>query len=276
MPEKQRYAALLLPMLVLVGIAYLVPLVGVLVISVTEPEVGLDNYRRLVDSPAIGHILLTTMRVCGLTTFVSVLIGYLLAYALIRSTGLNRRLMLFCIVVPLWTSVLIRTFAWLLILGDQGPLNSALQWAGLIDRPLAFMRNELGVVIGMVHYMTPYAAFTILAGMSGIDERLVMAARGLGSNAAGAFFRVYLPLTLPGVFGAAVLVLVLSLGFFITPIILGGGRVVMIGEYISMQILQIARWGVGAMLATVLLAAALVIFAAAAKAIDMRRLFSTN
>jgi putative spermidine/putrescine transport system permease protein len=135
------------------------------------------------------------------------------------------------------------------------------------------MHNDLGVVIGMTHYMTPYAMLTILAGMSGIDERLVMAARGLGASPVATFLKVYFPLTLPGVFAGTVLVLVLSLGFYVTPIILGGGRVVMIGEYISTQILLISRWGVGSMLATLLMVVVLAAIAATARAIDLRRIF---
>lgn len=275
MLDQPRFAALVVPMLVLLGLVYLVPLIGVLVISVTEPEPGLGNYALLLDSPVIVKVALTTLRICGLTTLLSVVIGYLLAYAFVSSAGTMRRLLMVFVVVPLWTSVLIRTFAWLMILGDNGPMNSALQAVGITSGPIAMMHSELGVIIGMTHYLVPYAMLTILAGMNGIDERLVMAARGLGGTPAIAFLKIYFPLTLPGVFAGTVLVFVLAIGFYITPIILGGGRVVMMGEYISTQILLISRWGVGSMLATILLATALIAIALAARVIDLRRIFTT-
>ena len=273
MSDQPRYAALAAPMVVILGLVYLLPLVSVLLISFTEPEPGLGNYALIFESPAVLKVAMTTLWVCGFTTVLSVVIGYILAYAFVSSSSLARKLMMLFVLVPLWTSVLIRTFAWLMILGDNGPVNDILQSTGLTDRPIAMMHNDLGVVIGMTHYMTPYAMLTILAGMSGIDERLVMAARGLGASPVATFLKVYFPLTLPGVFAGTVLVLVLSLGFYVTPIILGGGRVVMIGEYISTQILLISRWGVGSMLATLLMVVVLAAIAATARAIDLRRIF---
>lgn len=273
MSDQPRYAALAAPMVVILGLVYLLPLVSVLLISFTEPEPGLGNYALILESPAVLKVAMTTLWVCGFTTVLSVVIGYILAYAFVSSSSLARKLMMLFVLVPLWTSVLIRTFAWLMILGDNGPVNDILQSTGLTDRPIAMMHNDLGVVIGMTHYMTPYAMLTILAGMSGIDERLVMAARGLGASPVATFLKVYFPLTLPGVFAGTVLVLVLSLGFYVTPIILGGGRVVMIGEYISTQILLISRWGVGSMLATLLMVVVLAAIAATARAIDLRRIF---
>lgn len=273
--DQKRYAALLAPMFAILAAAYLVPLAGVLFISVTEPRPGLGNYAQILQSPAIGRVALATLRVCGLTTIASVAIGYVIAYALVRASGHLRSFMFLCVLVPLWTSVLIRTFAWLLILGERGPLNAALLWSGAVDQPLALMHSETGVVIGMTHYLLPYAILTLFAGMQGIDERILMAARGLGSGPVEAFARIYFPLTLPAVFASTVLVFVLALGFYVTPVILGGGRVVLIGEYISTQILQIARWGVGTTLASLLLILVLATLALAAKVVDMKKLFSS-
>ncbi|MEP9374254.1 ABC transporter permease [Mesorhizobium sp. KR1-2] len=272
MNDQPRYAALVVPIIILLGVVYLVPLFGVLTISVTEPQLGLGNYQKVLQNVAIGKVALTTLRICLLTTIISIVIGYILAYAYNNASQGSQRLMMLFIVVPLWTSVLIRTFAWLMILGDNGPVNSAIQALGF--SPLAMMHSEIGVIIGMAHYMVPYAALTILAGMAGIDERLMMASRGLGAGPVYTFLKVYLPLTLPGVFAGTVLVLVLALGFYVTPIILGGGRVVMIGEYISTQILLISRWGIGSVLAMLLMLTVLVTIALAARAVDLRRIFS--
>ena len=271
--DRRRYWGLLAPMCLVLLAAYVIPLVGVLLISVSEPKPGLGNYATILNSPAIGRVAWTTLRICSLTTLFAVLIGYLLAFALSRAQGVARQLMFICVLIPLWTSVLIRTFAWLLMLGEKGPINSALVASGLMAQPLPLMHSEIGVIIGMTHYLLPYAVLTILAGMQGIDERLMLAARGLGGGPVTAFRRIYFPLTLPGVFAAAILVFVLSLGFYATPIILGGGKVVLIGEYISTQILQIARWGVGTALASLLLVLVLGTLAIAARFLRHRREF---
>jgi putative spermidine/putrescine transport system permease protein len=271
--DRNKYAALLMPMLVLLVVAYLIPLAGVVLISFTEPKPGLGNYQQILNSAAMGRVALTTLRVCILTTAASVGIGYLLAYAFVRSSGIFRSAIFICVLVPLWTPVLIRTFSWLLILGEQGPLNAALLWSGIADKPLSLMHSETGVVIGMVHYMLPYAMLTISAGMQGIDERIAMAARGLGAGPVLTFIRIYFPLTLPGVIAATVLVFVLSLGFYSSPIVLGGGRVVLISEYISTQILQVSRWGFGTALASLLVVLVLLTLALAARTIDLRRMF---
>ncbi|MBD9375331.1 ABC transporter permease [Rhizobium sp. ARZ01] len=272
MNDQPRFAALVAPILILLGLVYLVPLFGVLLISVTEPQVGFGNYTAALESSAVAKVALTTLRICGITTILSVVIGYILAYAHVSASAGMRRMMMLFVLVPLWTSVLIRTFAWLMILGDNGPVNSALTSIGF--GPAAMMHNEFGVIIGMTHYLVPYAMLTILSGMTGIDERLMMASRGLGAGPVRTFAKVYFPLTLPGVFAGTVLSLVLSLGFYITPVILGGGRVVMIGEYISTQILLISRWGTGSVLATLLLLAVILTITLAARVVDLRRIFT--
>jgi putative spermidine/putrescine transport system permease protein len=138
------------------------------------------------------------------------------------------------------------------------------------------MWNELGITIGMVHYMLPYAILPLYANMRDIDARVIAAARGLGADRTQAFLRVFLPLSLPGIVGAGVLVFIFSLGFFVTPAILGGGRTLMIAQYVSIQILEAVRWGLGAMMATVLTIIVLASIAALARLVDFRRLFGVK
>lgn len=271
--DKSRNLALLSPIVLLLGAAYLLPLVGVLVTSLTEPAIGVENYARSLGSGAVHKTLLTTFRISIITTVISGLIGYALAYALANYEGGFQRLVFFCVLVPLWTSLLIRTFAWLILLGGSGPVNGALISLNLISSPIPMMRNELGVLIGMVHYMIPYAVFTIYAGMVGLDKRVVMASRGLGARANYTFLRVYLPMTMPGLVAAMALVFIQSLGFYVTPAILGGGRTIMIAEYINTQVIQIANWGSGTALAVVLLASVVLTLGVFARAVGLRRLF---
>jgi putative spermidine/putrescine transport system permease protein len=145
----------------------------------------------------------------------------------------------------------------MMLLGRKGLVNNGLIELGLISEPIPFVRNELGVLIGMVHYMIPYAVLPILVAMQGIDGRVLQASRNLGARPAQTFWRVYLPLTKPGIIAGALLVFILSLGFYVTPAIMGGGKVLMIAEYISVQVLITLKWGTAAMLAMLMLGSVL-------------------
>jgi len=271
--QRGAYWLLVAPALFLILALYLFPLTRVLWISVAEPKLGLHNYALLFTNGAIQRILLTTARICLMTTALTLVGGYLAAYALVHVGERQRQWMMFCVLLPFWLSVLVRAFAWVMLLRREGAVNSALLALGIIDAPLTLVRNEVGVVIGMVHYMLPFAILPLYANMQGIDRRLVAAARGLGARPFAAFLRVFLPLSLPGIVGAAVLVFVFSLGFFITPAILGGGKTVMIAEYIGANILNNVRWGLATMLASSLLVTVFLTLALMSRVVDMKKLF---
>jgi putative spermidine/putrescine transport system permease protein len=271
--DHLRHWGLIAPLLLLVLVMFLLPIGRVLWFSVTEPSVGLQNYSLLLSSSGIRDVLWNTARICFLTTAISVGLGYIVAYMLVQASSRQFYWMMICILVPLWVSVLVRTFAWLTLLQANGLVNQVLIMTGFVDEPLALVRNEFGVIVGMVHYMLPYAILVLYAGMAGIDDRLVKAARGLGARPTQAFVRVFLPLSLPGIFGATLLVLIFSLGFYVTPIVLGGGKTIMIAEQISVQILQTANWGAGTMLASVLLLSVFLLLALAGRFFNVRSLF---
>jgi putative spermidine/putrescine transport system permease protein len=268
--SRRSYWIYVVPALVLVAILYAYPVLRVLWLSVTEPEPGLGNYGLLLTSEAVHNVIITTLRICLITSGISLVAGYLVAYGMTHVKGRQLRWMLFCVLLTFWLSTLMRAFAWVIILRTDGVLNSVLQHIGL--EPLNILYSEAGVIIGMVHYMLPYAIFPLYANMRGIDSRLVSAARGLGASPAGAFVRVFLPLSLPGIVGAGLLVLVFSLGFFVTPAILGGGKVTMVAEYISYQVGESLRWGLATMLATSLLVTVLLLFAVVSRFVNLRRL----
>jgi len=244
---------LVAPFFLVVVAFYLGPLVNILWLSVTEPQPGLGNYAQLFTSDSLARILWTTLRTCLITTVFSVAIGYCLAYAMVHAHQRNQNVMLTLLLISFWISVLVRTFAWLMLLGHGGLVNDGLAAAGVIDRPIRFMRNELGVLIGMVHYMVPYAVLPLLANMQTLDNRVMAASRNLGASGPQTFWRIYLPLTLPGLVASSLLVFILSLGFYVTPAILGGGKVLMVAEYISVQLLVTLKWGTAAMLGTLML-----------------------
>lgn len=267
---------LILPAFLLMTVFYLAPILQVLAISFTEPEPGLGNYERLLTSAGVQRVIWTTLRICVVTTALALLLGYALAYVIALASERARRWWLLCVLVPLWISVLVRAFAWVTLLRRQGLVNEGLIAAGLIGEPLPLVWNEFGIVVGMVHYMVPYAVLPMLAAMRGIDPRLLAAARGLGARRGLAFRRVFLPLSLPGLVAAGVLVFIFSLGFYITPAILGGGKTLMVAEWIGLQILDLVRWGLGTMMATVLVAAILVTLGLFARVVDLRRLFGAG
>lgn len=241
------------PFLALVLGLYLWPIAQILWLGVTDPEPGLGNYAKLFEGDTLARILWTTLRTCLITTVLSVVLGYWVAYAMVHAGEGARGRMVTLLLLSFWISVLVRTFAWLMLLGRNGPVNNALTGLGLVAEPVEFMRSETGVLIGMVHYMIPYAVLPLLSSMQALDGRLMSASLSLGATRTQGFLRVWLPLTLPGIVAASLLVFILSLGFYVTPAILGGGKVLMVAEYISVQILVTNRWGTAAMLATLML-----------------------
>lgn len=244
---------LVAPFLLVVACLYLGPLVNILWLSVTDPEPGIGNYAKLFESEALLRIMWTTVRICIITTVISVVLGYSVAFAMVHAYRNEQNLMLTFLLVSFWISILVRTFSWLMLLGRNGVVNESLEAIGLISEPVAFMRNELGVLIGMVHYMVPYAILPLLVNMQTLDQRVMSASRSLGATGMQTFFRIYLPMTKPGIVASALLVFILSLGFYVTPAVLGGGKVLMVAEYISVQLLITLKWGIAAMLAALML-----------------------
>lgn len=260
------------PLLVLT-VFYLYPLTRVLLISFTEPEIGLGNYRHVFGSSVVRNVLSTTAWLCTISSVLSIAVGYLLAYVITHISGRWQRWMIMIVLLSFWVSILIRAFSWIALLQTRGVINTWLIAAGVIDQPIPLIRNELGVVIGMVHYMIPFAVLPLLANMRTIDPRYVLAARGLGASPFRAFYSVFLPLSLPGLISASILVFIFSIGFYVTPALLGGGRVTMVAEYIALQINETLAWGQGTALASSLLAVVFVLMLILGRVFKFRKLF---
>jgi len=271
-----RYWLLIAPALAMMVVFYLYPVGRVLWMSVAEPSPGIDNYALLATSASIQRMLMTTARIGVLTTVITLILAYIVSYALVHASPSTQRWMFLGVLIPLWISVLVRAFAWFVLLRREGLINTALLSTGLVDTPLNLIWNETGVMIGMVHYMLPLGILPIYANMRDIDQRCIAAARGLGATPFEAFRKVFLPLSLPGVVGASILVFIFSLGFFVTPALLGGGKTLMIAEYIKVQILEVVRWGVGTMLAATLLIVIASLLAGLSRVVDLRKLFGAG
>lgn len=260
--DNLAVAGLMLPLPVLITFAYLVPFLGLAAWSLRGQGGGLslEAYGELFGDAAFAAVLGRTLSVAALTTAISVAAGALLAYVWAFAMPRTRLLVEIAILVPFWISVLVRAFAWLVLLGRDGPVNNTIVALGLSDEPLALIRNEFAVVIGMVHYMIPYAVFPILAAMKAVDPRLLLAAQSLGAGRGRMFWSVLMPLAFPGIIAAAIIVFVFSLGFFVTPAILGGGRVTLVAEFIYVQIFQLADWSKGTAATVLLMLAVAVLF----------------
>jgi len=246
---------LLAPLLVFLAFAYVLPFAGVIGWSVTIPEPGIQNYTAALTDPLILSVFWRTLRICAIVTVISVVMGYILSLLWVRGTPLVRTLTELCILIPFWISVLTRAFGWLALLSHRGLVNGWLEALGLIDDPLRMVRNEFGVVVGMVHFMIPFAVFPLASAMRNVDERVLLAARGMGASRTRTFWQVFVPMTAAGLMGAALLVFVFAIGFFITPAIIGGGRSVMVAELIYLRIFQSPDWGLAAAISVILMVA---------------------
>jgi putative spermidine/putrescine transport system permease protein len=250
------------PLLVFLSLVYAAPLLGVASWSVTLPKPGLGQYERLVTDPLVFSVFLRTFRICLIVTVLSVVAAYAIAYVWVRGTRLERRLVEFCILIPFWISILTRAFGWLALLSNRGLINTWLQAAGLIAGPLPLAYNEFSVILGITHVLTPFAAFPLASSMRSVDERVLLAARGLGASRLRIFWTVFAPMTGSGVVGAALIVFVFTLGFFVTPAILGGGRSIMAAELVWLRMFQSPDWGLGAAISVALVAMVGVLMAA--------------
>src|SRR5262249_10425523 len=215
--------------------------------------VTLDNYRQLWESVAFRRIIRMTFEIALYTTIACLLLGYAFAYKLSLMPRARANFFLLLCLVPFWTAILARLYAWTILLGRRGIINDWLQRSGLIDGPLDLLFNRDAVIVGMVHVMLPYMILIMYSTMISIDRTLLDAAKSLGASGFETFRRVFLPLTMPGVFAGSVLVFIISLGFFITPAVLGGGKVTTISMFIQDKV-RISDWGVATAMGAVLLA----------------------
>ena len=257
MGARGRLGALVLlaPLPLFIATAYLVPFLGVVRWSVTLPEVGLGQYVRVFTDPVVLSVMMRTLRVCVLVTLFTVAIAYVLSFVAMFGGRTARTIVTFGVLIPFWISTLTRAFGWLALLFNRGIVNTALMDLGVVDFPLTLVRNELGVVIGMTHFLVPFAVLPLTSSMRQIDGRVLMAARGMGAGRVRTFWAVLMPMTTPGILGAAIITFIFALGFFITPAILGGGRSVMIAEFIYVQTFQTVNWGLAGAISVVLVAA---------------------
>lgn len=219
-------------------------------------------------------VLIRTFVVSASVTVICLLLGYPLAALIARSKGAVANTLLILVLLPFWTSLLVRTSAWVVLLQSRGVVNSALAWAGLIDsaQPLELIYNRIGVLIAMTHILLPFMVLPIYSVMKSIPPVYLRAASSLGAPPIAAFWRVYLPMSMPGVSAGALLVFILALGYYITPALVGGPRDQMVSYFIAYYSNQVTNWGMAAALSAILLVAVLVLYAVYNRIVGIDRL----
>ena len=259
--QRLRFLLLFLPGAFWLTVFFMLPLAIVLVYSLltrgtyggVEPIVTLKNYARLADGRYVT-IFVRSMNMALVTTVVSLVFAYPLAYFIVKAPTRWRGALLLLVIVPFWTNFLVRTYAWIVLLRTEGVVNVLLQNLGLISEPLQILYTPFAVTVGLVYGFMPFMVLPLYASIEKLDFALVDAAHDLGANELRAFLRVMLPLTLPGVIAGCILVFIPAIGAFITPDILGGAKTMMIGNLTQEQFTSARNWPFGSVVSIALMA----------------------
>lgn len=249
---------LLAPLGIYMLVFFAVPLVDVAIMSITEPRTSLANYERVLTGALYQRVFLNTFLTSAFVTFCCLIVGYPLAYLMANSKPRTALLILLLVTMSFWTSFLVRTYSWMVLLGNNGPLIAFLQMIG-VDQPPQLLFTRFSSTVAMVHILAPYMILNIFTVMKKIDPALIRSAESLGAKGWSLLRHVYLPLTAPGIANGSVLVFVICLGFYVTPVLLGSPREQMIAGLIGHQIDEFLAFGMGSAMAMVLLALTLVI-----------------
>jgi putative spermidine/putrescine transport system permease protein len=270
----------MVPAIVMLVLMFLVPLVLFFVRTFAEFDGTtaefIDQAKDLLLSQPFLAALGTTNWIALIVTVTVLLIGYPIAYYLTTAKGVGVSIVVLSIVLPYFTSIIVRTFSWMVLLGEHGLVNNTLLAAGLIGDPLPLMYNRLGVLIGMSYVLLPYMVLTLYAAMRGIDMSLLRAAESLGASGFYTFWRVYFPLSLHGILSGGLIVYILSVGFFITPALMGGQHDVMIAMLVDRSLEVAVDWPSAALMSLTLLLVTLVLYVLYYRVTDIRRLIGAR
>lgn len=256
-----RSFRLLAPALLLLVIFFLLPVLSLLLHSILEPTLGLQNYTQLLGSTTYLRVFGNTFLVATVVTVATVAIGFPTAWLLAIAPRKVSSLLFSILLLSMWTNLLARTFAWMVLLQATGPINRTLTALGLIHEPLALVNNLIGVTIGMTYIMLPFLVMPLHATLRSIDPSTLRAAAVCGASRWQAFWRVLVPLAMPGIASGALMVFVMALGYFVTPALLGGPSYMMLAELIAQLVQSLLNWGLAGAAAFVLLAATLSLYA---------------
>lgn len=277
---RDRTLLLMLPAVAMLVFMFFVPMVLFFVRTFMEfggttAQFAAQAKDLLLSQPYLTA-LATTNWIALIVTVTALVIGYPIAYYLSTAKGPSVSIVVLSIVLPYFTSIIVRTFSWMVLLGEHGLVNNTLLASGLISEPLPLMYNRMGVLIGMSYVLLPYMVLTLFAAMRGIDSSLLRAAEGLGASGFYTFRRVYFPLSLHGVLSGALIVYILAIGYFITPALMGGQHDIMIAMLIDRELEVAVDWPSAALMSLSLLLVTLVLYAVYYRVTDIRRLIGAR
>ena len=255
--EQWTLLGLSTPAILVIAIVVLVPVGWLFYLSFvgSDGQFSLEHYKKMVEYKSYARVFMTTFQVSLLTTLICILLGYPLAYFLAHLPGRWTGLFMLAVLLPFWTSLLVRTYAWLVLLQRKGLLNDLAMQIGLWDSPIKLVHNMTGTLIGMAHIMLPFLVLPLYGAMKKIEPDMMQAASNLGASPIRSFWNVYFPLSVSGLVAGSLIVFVLCLGFYVTPAVLGGGRVVMVATQITAILEYRFDWGAASALGVVLLMA---------------------
>lgn len=272
--ERLKLFGLSSPAILLILVILVIPVGWLFYVSFigADGNFSLENYERMIKRKSYGRIFATTFQISFLTTGLCILIGYPLAYFISQLPTRIANLCLITVLLPFWTSLLVRTYAWLVLLQKRGLVNDWAISLGLWDEPIKIVHNMTGTLIGMVHIMLPFLILPVYSAMKAIDRDYMKAAANLGATPRRAFWTVFFPLTTPGLFAGSLMVFILCLGFFVTPAVLGGGKVIMVSMKIVSNIELFVNWGAASALGVVLLVLTMVILWIASRFLNLEKM----
>jgi putative spermidine/putrescine transport system permease protein len=269
--EHGLMLALALPALLVILLLIVLPVGWLAWQSIYHDGFTLENYRRIVSEAIYWRSFALTFEISLLVTVLALLLGYPIACAASAAPKGWSIVILALVVLPFWTSVLVRAYAWLALLQRTGVINRLLQDLGIIGEPLALVHNTFGTVVATLHILLPFMVLPLYATMQTIPRDLLQAGASLGGSPSHTFWRIFLPLSLPGVLAGSTLVFVLSLGFYITPELLGGGRTIMVSMLVSRNVELYNQWGAASAVGVVLLLGVAIIFLIVSRFIPLDR-----
>ena len=269
--EQWTLLSLAAPALVVIAAVILIPVGWLFYLSFigSDGQFSLEHYQKMVEYKSYRRVFMITFQVSIMTTLVCIFIGYPLAYFLAQLSQRAAGFFMLAVLLPFWTSLLVRTYAWLVLLQKQGLLNDFAIYLGLWDTPVKLVHNLTGTLIGMAHIMLPFLVLPLYAAMRKIDRDVMHAAANLGASPLKAFWNVYFPLSLPGMVAGSLIVFILCLGFYVTAAVLGGGKVVMVATQITAILEHQFNWGAASALGVVLLVATLLVLYGATKLLKL-------
>lgn len=271
-PGTLSFLLMVVPAAVLVGVLFIAPIGRLVGLSVHGASLDAEAYRELFASPLYVQVLLRTLRISALVVLGCFLLGYPIAYALATSRPRTRQIIALLVLLPFWTSLLVRNYAWVYLLQWRGVVNELLLSWGIVGQPVPLMFNEVGVVIGMTNALLPFMVLPIYVAIQAQDPAFLEAAESLGAMPSRSFFAVTFPLSLAGVYAGSLLVFATALGFFVTPALLGGGKVLMAATFIAQEVEQMLNWPLASAASIVLLIVVLAVVAVYTRVMSVERL----